>query len=186
MRNLPRRLTPITLASLLALGACASPGPDAEFDEPGSSSSDTATQPDEAADGADEAEGSEAPEGTEKPEDTEKPEKAEKDPSAYTVRHTNDYKTIITLDRGEVEALTGADLDGGVDDAQQALSQPATWSGGDTEGHADVIVEAADRESDRIDRVLGQQADGRDVELRLFIKHNGHVHVAHFGEDDDD
>ncbi len=84
-----------------------------------------------------------------------------------------------------MEQLTGTDLATGTADAEAALAEPDTWSGADTKEHADVIVDAAARESDRIDRVLTQQADGRDVELRLFVKHTQHAHVAHFGEDDD-
>lgn len=178
MRHLPRRLTPIALASLLALSACASPGPDAEFDDPGASASDTtATQP-----------ADEQPDGTEKSAEPEKSADAPaaKDPSAYTVRYSDSDKTVITLDRAQVEQLTGTDLAAGTADAEAALAEPDTWSGKDTKDHTDVIVEAAGRESDRIDRVLTKQADGRDVELRLFIKHNQHAHVAHFGEDDDD
>ncbi|MEL7977317.1 hypothetical protein AAG589_15755 [Isoptericola sp. F-RaC21] len=179
MRHLPRRLTPIALASLLALSACASPTPDAEFDDPGASG--TASQPaDEAAaeDSAGETDASAEPEQT-----SEAP--AAKDPSAYTVRYSDDYKTVITLDRAQVEKLTGTDLAAGTADAQAALAEPDTWSGSDTKEHADVIVDAASRESDRIDRVLTKQADGRDVELRLYVAHHQHANVAHFGEDDD-
>ncbi|MFE5338054.1 hypothetical protein ACFQ8E_19245 [Isoptericola sp. NPDC056573] len=178
MRHLPRRLTPIALASLLALSACASPTPDAEFDDPGTSASDTtATQPADDAAGADEQ-----ADGTEETADA----PAAKDPSAYTVRYADSDKTVITLDRAQVEQLTGTDLAAGTADAQAVLAEPGTWSGADTKEHADVIVDAATRESDRIDRVLTQQADGRDVELRLFVKHHQDAHVAHFGEDDDD
>ena len=180
MRHLPRRLTPIALASLLALGACAAPTPDAEFDDAGSTSAAGSATPSTEESGP--ATDAETPEKTEAPEKTDRA----KDASAYTVRYSDSYKTVITLDRGQVEALTGTDLSDGVDGAAAALAQADTWSGKDTEEHADVIVEAAERESDRIDRVLTQQADGRDVELRLFIKHNQHAHVAHFGEDDDD
>ncbi|MFC7879521.1 hypothetical protein [Isoptericola sp. NPDC057391] len=171
MRHLPRRLTPIALASLLGLGACASPTPDAEFDDLGASG--TASQP------ADETAGT-----GEQADET--ATSAEPDPSAYTVRYSDDDKTVITLDRAEVERLTGTDLAAGTADAQAALAEAGTWSGRDTKEHADVIVDAAGRESDRIDRVLAQQADGRDVELRLYIAHHEHAHVAHFGEDDDD
>ncbi|GAB6937162.1 hypothetical protein ACQP60_18515 [Isoptericola variabilis] len=178
MRHLPRRLTPIALASLLALSACASPTPDAEFDDPGTSASQPAD--DATADGQ-QGDGTETPAEPEESADA----PAAKDPSAYTVRYSDGYKTVITLDRTQVEQLTGTDLAAGTADAEAALAEPGTWSGADTKEHAEVITQAAGRESDRIDRVLTQQADGRDVELRLFVKHTQHAHVAHFGEDDD-
>lgn len=167
MRRLPRRLTPIALASLLALVACT--GPQAEGDDagtPGSGAAPTAgaSAPAEAGDAAGER---------------------AKDPSAYTVPHADDHKTIVTMDRSQVEALTGTDLGAGVHDAQRAMTQADTWAGDATADHVDLVTAAAERESDGIERVLSHQADGRDVELRLTVVHHEHAQEAHFGEDDD-
>ena len=102
-----------------------------------------------------------------------------------TVRYSDENRTVLTLDRVQVEQLTGADLAaGGVADAMAVLAERGTWASGATADHADVIVEAAGRESDRIDQVLNKLADDRDVELRLFVQHDDRGHVAHFGEDD--
>ncbi|MFD6179313.1 MULTISPECIES: hypothetical protein [unclassified Isoptericola] len=166
MRHLPRRLPPIALAGLLALGACAAPGPDAGFDDAGVP-----------------ATGAEARVTTGSQEAS--PQPRAKDASAYTVRHSDGYKTVITLDRTQVERLTGTDLASGVAATERALAERGTWSGADTKDHAAVVVRAAARESDRIDRVLGAMTDGRDIELRLYVAHHRHAHVAHFGEDDD-
>jgi len=169
MRHLPRRLTPIALAGLLALGACAAPGPDAEFDDAGAPVAGAEAQAEAGSKSEAEAvAGSRA-----------------KDASAYTVRYSDGDKTVITLDRVQVERLTGTDLASGLAATERALAERGTWSGADTKDHADVVVQAANRESDRIDRVLGAMADGRDVELRLYVAHHRHAHVAHFGEDDD-
>ncbi|MGF0118412.1 hypothetical protein ACQFYA_19165 [Promicromonospora sp. Marseille-Q5078] len=102
-----------------------------------------------------------------------------------TVRYSDENRTVLTLDRVQVEQLTGADLAaGGVADAMAVLAERGTWASGATADHAGVIVEAAGRESDRIDQVLNKLADDRDVELRLFVQHDDRGHVAHFGEDD--
>ena len=154
------------LAAGLALAACASPD-DAGFDDDTATSSAAGTPADTATDSrSDDA----TDDGAATP---------------YTVRYTDDHKTVITLDRAQVEELTGADLGaGGAADAKSVLAARGTWTSGATADHADVIAEAAGREGDTIDRVLAQQADGRDVELRLFVKHDQHAHVAHVGEDD--
>ncbi|MFD6176790.1 MULTISPECIES: hypothetical protein [unclassified Isoptericola] len=151
------------LAAGLALAACAAPD-DAGFDDDTATSSAAGTPTDASTEAAtDDADGA----------------------AAYTVRYTDDHKTVITLDRAQVEGLTGADLGaGGAADARSVLAERATWTSGATADHGDVIAEAAAREGDTIGRVLAQQADGRDVELRLFVKHDQHAHVAHFGEDD--
>ncbi|MEN5072699.1 hypothetical protein ABE437_02695 [Isoptericola cucumis] len=68
MRHLPRRLAPIAVVSLLALGACSSGGPDAEFDDAGTaettagaeSPADDAAESPDATSGATDEDGAES------------------------------------------------------------------------------------------------------------------------------
>ncbi|MFE7408422.1 hypothetical protein [Isoptericola sp. NPDC057559] len=166
----PAILVAGVLATGLALTGCGAPDRAGFDDDP--AASPAATAPADGAAGAaqDAADGDIAGGGAAAP---------------YTVRYADDHKTVITLDRAQVEALTGADLAaGGADDARSVLADRGTWASGATEEHADVIAEAARREGGTVDRVLAEQADGRDVELRVFVKHDRHAHVAHLGEDD--
>jgi hypothetical protein len=88
---------------------------------------------------------------------------------------------VLTLDRGQVEQLTGVTLDAGdqtaVIDAVASLGEDATWSPyPETKDHVGAITGAADRESDRLYGILTAESDGKDVGLRLFIEHGGDAH----------
>ncbi|GAA1725990.1 hypothetical protein GCM10009809_22340 [Isoptericola hypogeus] len=106
-----------------------------------------------------------------------------------TVRYSDGYKTVVTVDPGQLDELTAVTVDGGgagaVDDAATALADAGTWSPyPETVDHAEVIAEAARRESDRLHGILTGASYGEDVGLRLVVEHHEHAHVAHFTGND--
>ncbi|MFD0555864.1 hypothetical protein FB566_1080 [Stackebrandtia endophytica] len=100
----------------------------------------------------------------------------------------NDYKSVFTVDRAGIDALTGLTLDDdNLAEVAQALRDEAVWADDDlTADYAGLIADAAGRESGSVTDALLAVLRDPSARMRVYIAHTPNVTIAHIGIDHGD